>query len=365
MNERDREIFFRNELLNWYDRSEKRFLPWKLDHDAYSIWLSEIILQQTRVEQGTPYYLKFKDNFPAISDLANASEDHVLKLWEGLGYYSRAKNLHQTAKFIHEKLGGQFPDCFEDLRKLKGIGDYTAAAIASFAYNKAHAVLDGNVFRVLSRFFNIETAIDSTTGKKEFNHLANNLIDRERASDYNQAIMDFGATVCKPASPDCKNCPLNHHCLALELNKINNLPIKSKKLIKKDRYFYYFVWKNSKNQSVIKKRSEKDIWKGLYDFPMIETSEPFRSDEELVNTFSKKYFDNNFSINFKFPKIKTSSTYKQLLTHQKILAIFVEIKDEIPELFQNNMEYQLIDLKKITNFAFPRLINHFLDEFEK
>ena len=273
--------------------------------------------------------------------------------------------MHQTAKFILEKLGGQFPDTFEELRKLKGIGDYTAAAIASFAYNKAHAVLDGNVFRVLSRFFNIETAIDITIGKKEFNHLANHLIDRERAADYNQAIMDFGATVCKPASPDCKNCPLNSHCLALELNKINSLPIKSKKLIKKDRYFYYFVWKNSKSQSIIKKRAEKDIWRGLYDFPIIETSEPVRNEEELMNTFSKKYFVNTFSVNPKFPKIKTSSTYKQLLTHQKILAIFVEINDEIPELFQNNMEYQLIDLKKITNFAFPRLINHFLEEFEK
>lgn len=365
MNEIEREIFFRTALLKWHDHSEKRFLPWKMDHDAYSIWLSEIILQQTRVEQGTPYYLKFKENFPTISDLANASEDRVLKLWEGLGYYSRAKNLHQTAKFIQEHLNGQFPDSFEELRKLKGIGDYTAAAIASFAYNKAHAVLDGNVFRVLSRFFNIETAIDTTIGKKEFNLLANQLIDTQRAADYNQAIMDFGATVCKPASPDCKNCPLNHQCLALRLNKINSLPIKSKKLIKKDRYFYYFVWRNSKNQSLIRKRTEKDIWRGLYEFPMIETSQSISEEENLLRECSKKYFDANFSISSEFTKIKLSSTYKQVLTHQKILAIFVEINDEIPEILQNKMDFQLIDLKKITNFAFPRLINHFLDEFEK
>jgi A/G-specific adenine glycosylase len=234
MNERDREIFFRTALLEWHDHSEKRFLPWKTDHDAYSIWLSEIILQPTRVEQGTPYYLKFKENFPTVYDLANASEDHVLKLWEGLGYYSRARNLHTTAKMVRDNFEGNFPSNYVDVLSLKGVGEYTAAAIVSFAYEMQYPVVDGNVYRVLSRFFGIKTAIDNPKAKKEFTTLATTLIqDVKQPSVYNQAIMDFGATICKPLSPLCIGCPLLDTCVAHQKGLVNSLPVKNKKPEKK------------------------------------------------------------------------------------------------------------------------------------
>ncbi|MCR9286527.1 MAG: A/G-specific adenine glycosylase [Bacteroidetes bacterium] len=220
--------FFTKKLMEWFSQNH-RPLPWKGEKNPYYVWLSEIILQQTRVEQGLPYFEKFKSTYPTVAGLANAPEDEVMKLWEGLGYYSRARNLHFTAKYISKELGGVFPSDFEGILKLKGVGPYTAAAIASFAFDLPHAVVDGNVYRVLSRFFGIEKAIDSTEGKKEFSKLAQTLIDTKQPANYNQAIMDFGATHCKPSSPNCGKCLMSLNCFAFKNSKIESLPFKSKK----------------------------------------------------------------------------------------------------------------------------------------
>ena len=220
--------FFTKNLMAWF-ATNHRPMPWKGEKNPYLIWLSEIILQQTRVEQGLPYFLKFKENYPTVTDLANAPEDEVMRMWQGLGYYSRARNLHFTAKHIAYDLNGVFPKTYVEILKLKGVGTYTAAAIASFAYDLPNAVVDGNVYRVLARYFGIETPIDSTIGKKEFTKLAYELLDNKRPADYNQAIMDFGATQCKPKKPNCINCPLNQKCIGFNTQKIDTLPIKTKK----------------------------------------------------------------------------------------------------------------------------------------
>ncbi len=246
-------------------------MPWRETSDPYCIWLSEIMLQQTRIEQGLPYYLAFTNAYPSIFDLANASEEEVLKLWQGLGYYSRARNLHATAKYIAFELNGKFPETYEGLLKLKGVGDYTASAIASISYNEPVAVVDGNVYRVLSRYFDIDTPINSTAGIKEFKLLAKELLDKEDPATYNQAIMEFGALQCKPQSPLCNTCPLSASCLALKNNKISMLPVKLKKGKIKKRYFNYLVFQSEENKTILEKRSGKGIWEGLYQFPLIET----------------------------------------------------------------------------------------------
>jgi len=235
-----KKLFFTKELLKW-SRKHPRDLPWKATKNPYFIWLSEIILQQTRVEQGTPYYLKFVEHYPTVIDLANAPEDEVLKLWEGLGYYSRARNLHAAAKYIHQELEGKFPNQHQDILALKGVGVYTAAAIASFAFDLPHAVVDGNVYRVLSRYFGISTPIDSTAGKKEFAKLAQELLDNDRAAAYNQAIMDFGATHCLPKNPKCGTCPLQSNCIAVAEKAISSYPLKEKKNQEKISLFSLFI----------------------------------------------------------------------------------------------------------------------------
>lgn len=232
---------FSTQIIEWY-RTNKRDLPWRKTKNPYQIWLSEIILQQTRVEQGLSYYLKFIEKYPSIKDLANAPQDEVLKLWQGLGYYSRARNLHYTSKVITDKYKGEFPATYKEILDLKGIGEYTAAAISSFSFNLPYPVIDGNVYRVLSRVFDIDTPIDSTLGKKEFKELAYELINKNNPSEYNQAIMEFGALYCKPQSPDCENCIFTSTCLAFKTKKINELPVKSKKLKQKNRYFNYLVF---------------------------------------------------------------------------------------------------------------------------
>ena len=231
---------FSQKIIFWYEHN-KRDLPWRNTRDPYLIWLSEIILQQTRVDQGMSYYLKFVGEFPTVKQLAKADNEKVMKLWQGLGYYSRARNLHTTAKIILLEHKGVFPKEFETILALKGVGEYTAAAIASFAYNKPYAVVDGNVYRVLSRVFDISTPIDSTQGKKEFNHLAGELLDKNKPAIYNQAIMEFGAMQCKPINPYCAVCPLNTMCLAYSKKLVAELPVKSKKTKVRDRYFNYIV----------------------------------------------------------------------------------------------------------------------------
>lgn len=333
---------FSKKLLEWYQPGVRN-LPWKTTTDPYKIWLSEIILQQTRVEQGTPYYLAFVKKYPSVKLLADAPLDEVLKLWEGLGYYSRARNLHEAAKQICTLHRGKFPKTYEEIKALKGIGNYTAAAIASFAYGLPYAVLDGNVFRVLSRVFGIETPIDSTFGKKQFELLAAELLDTSNASIYNQAIMDFGALVCKPKQPLCSNCPFSSECKALNTNRILELPVKNKQLIKKERYFHYLVLYDSKN-IVIQQRTAKDIWKGLFEFPLEEASEKWSIAQ------SKVLKQLNYTIS---GEIKTHQ-YRQTLSHQFINACFHEIR--FKNLPKTEKMLLKIPKKDVYQYPFPKII---------
>lgn len=261
---------FSNQLISWYLQN-KRDLPWRNTENPYPIWLSEIILQQTRVVHGMPYFKTFLLNFPTVFDLANASEEEVLKLWQGLGYYSRARNLHQTAKIIAFERNGKFPTTYNELLKLKGVGSYTAAAIASFAYHEAVPVVDGNVFRVLARYFNVETDIASATAKKEFTLLATEVMDVNNPAQFNQAIMEFGALQCVPKNPNCTVCVLNTSCAALQKNKVEQLPVKLKKTKVTERFLNYLVFEDIQGKILIQQRTSKGIWHNLYEFPLIET----------------------------------------------------------------------------------------------
>lgn len=347
--------FFTNHLMEWFAQNH-RPLPWKGEKNPYFVWLSEIILQQTRVEQGLPYFERFCAKYPTVEDLANAPEDEVMKLWEGLGYYSRARNLHFSAKLIANEFGGEFPSTYEDILKLKGVGTYTAAAIASFAYDLPHAVVDGNVYRVLSRFFGISTAIDSTAGKKEFAKLAQQLIDEKRPADYNQAIMDFGATHCMPANPKCKNCPMASQCFAFQNGKIKDLPFKEKKIKKRDRFFNYFIF-NQNDYTYINKRTEKDIWQNLYEFPLLETKKIVETETELLSMETWQAWMG--TTDFRITKI--SKPYKQLLTHQKIIAKFWEI-EFTGELLLTNAAILTVKRENLPNFAFPKIIDNYLKD---
>ena len=263
-------MIFPKLLIHWYLQN-KRDLPWRDTNDPYFIWLSEIMLQQTRVAQGLPYFFAFTESFPTVFDLAEANEEQVLKLWQGLGYYSRARNLHNTAQFVANECNGIFPGNYQDLLKLKGIGDYTAAAIASFAYNEAVPVVDGNVFRVLSSYFGIETDIATTSAKREFASLAFQLMPKGNPAIFNQAIMEFGALQCVPRNPDCTICPLNFGCFALQKRKVHALPVKTKKAKAKSRFFNYLIISDEFENTILQKRTGKGIWENLYEFPLIET----------------------------------------------------------------------------------------------
>jgi A/G-specific adenine glycosylase len=260
---------FVSSILHWYAKN-KRDLPWRNTKDPYLIWLSEVILQQTRIEQGTPYYHAFADRYPNLRDLAQASEQEVLNLWQGLGYYSRGRNLHAAAKRIVEQHNGVFPKTYDEIRALPGIGDYTAAAISSFAYNGPYAVLDGNVFRLLSRYFNISDEIDSPEGKKQFKELADSLLFEQDPGTYNHAIMDFGSVVCRPKKPNCEICPLSDTCLGLKEQTHLDLPMKRPKRKKKERHFYFFLIEDDQGNVLVQKRSSKDIWQGLTHPPLLE-----------------------------------------------------------------------------------------------
>ena len=346
--------FFKKGLLKWF-KTNDRPLPWKGEKNPYYIWLSEIILQQTRVEQGLPYFEKFKEHFPTIKELADASEDTVMKLWEGLGYYSRARNLHATAKFIAYSLDGVFPDTHEEILKLKGVGPYTAAAIASFAYGLPYAVVDGNVYRVLSRVFGLDTPIDSTPGKKQFAELADQLLAKRRAGVYNQAIMDFGATQCTPAKPNCTICPFKKRCVALASNTVSTLPVKSKKIKKRERHFNYLLIKCG-DTILLHKRTEKDIWQNLYDFPLIEATTILTKEELIATDFFKDLLG---STTYQF--IKRSKPFKQLLTHQKIIAVFSEISiKKLPKNIPSS--FIPVNRKNIPKFAFPKIIDWYLKD---
>lgn len=269
---------FSKKLILWY-LAHKRDLPWRTTAIPYYIWLSEIILQQTRVEQGLPYYQAFVNEYPTVDNLANASEEEVLKLWQGLGYYSRARNLHATAKYISNELNGVFPISYKELIKLKGVGDYTASAIASICFNEVTAVVDGNVYRALARYFGIFTPINTSLGTKEFKNLAQQLIDADNPGDHNQALMEFGARQCKPQNPDCDTCIFNDSCIALQQKNISILPVKLKKTKVKNIYFNYIVLISKNEKTFLQKRIGKGIWQNLYEFPLIETEKDFNISE--------------------------------------------------------------------------------------
>lgn len=329
-------------------------MPWKGEKDPYKIWLSEIILQQTRVEQGLNYYNNFIKTFPDIHKLAKAADEKVFKLWEGLGYYTRCRNLLVTARYISKVLKGKFPDNYEDIRKLKGVGPYTAAAISSFAFNLPYAVVDGNVFRVLARIFGITVPIDSTDGKKYFTTLADNLLDQKQPGFYNQAIMDFGAVVCKPVAPLCLNCGFNKFCSAFINNKINELPVKEKKINIKKRWFYYLVLEY-KNEIAIRQRIEKDIWQDLYEFPLIETEKEIDKKNILKQAEKNKWVHNG-----KYELLAVSPLFKQQLSHQLIAGQFIKLK--LKGKHDPAINWIWVTKSRMGKFAFPRFINQYLNE---
>lgn len=340
---------FSDILSQWY-AINKRDLPWRSTVNPYYIWLSEIILQQTRVDQGLPYYLKFIDTFPVVADLANADEDLVLKLWQGLGYYSRARNLQFSAKLILSEFGGNFPDNYADILKLKGVGSYTAAAISSFSFGLPFAVLDGNVIRVLSRVFGIQTPFDTSKGKKQFQKLAQELLDKKNPAEYNQAIMEFGALQCVPKSPRCNDCPIANDCIAFNTNTVSLLPIKSKKIKVKNRFLHFLVV-NKNNEVLIGKR-KIGIWQGLYEFPFLEFDENL--DEKCV---LKSFLWINFFKDSVKQISSISEVYIHKLSHQKIHAKFWEI--DVNSFFPS--DFKIVKCNELQKYPVSSLIEKYLN----
>ena len=339
---------FTQEIYKWFLKN-KRDLPWRQTSDPYKIWISEIILQQTRVAQGTNYYNRFIQKYPTIIDLASATEDEVLKLWQGLGYYSRARNLHYTAKYIVKNHNGEFPSDYKTVLSLKGIGKYTASAIVSIAYNLPYAAVDGNIQRVISRYFGINEPIDSTGGLKKIQVIADELLDPENAGMHNQAFMEFGALQCIPKSPVCNLCPVIQSCYANIKGKVNLIPVKSKKIKQSNRYFYYFVLEGQ-DYLFLEKRNNNDIWKNLYQFPLLESDNEL-TDEELIKMQMPGSLNR---INIK----SVSATVKHILTHQIIYARFVHF--EFKNHGFNDSKFIRVNKKDIYKFAVPKLLEQYL-----
>jgi len=349
--------FFNSRIHSWYS-IYKRDLPWRNTHNPYLIWLSEIILQQTRIDQGLAYYNRFAAEFATISAMANASEDQILKLWQGLGYYSRARNLHFTAKYIQQNYNGVFPKDYHSILSLKGIGEYTAAAIASISFNSEYPAVDGNVYRVLSRYFGISEPIDTEKGKKTFADLAKELIKGTNPGMHNQALMEFGALQCTPKKPDCVQCPLYEKCYAFLNHKISELPFKQNKTKQRDRYFNYIVL-SYKSQTWLRKRVENDIWKNLYEFPLIETLDEI----EIENLITQTEFQRIIPIADRAIIENVSDWKIHILSHQRIHYRFIrmQLTDEI------HLADDLIGVNKedIFNFAVPKLLETYLNGYLK
>ena len=341
-------------LLKWDKKSNHRPMPWKGEKDPYKIWLSEIILQQTRVEQGWAYYEKFVKQYPTVQKLAAAKDDAVFKLWEGLGYYNRCRNLLYTARYIANDLNGIFPIDYEGLLLLKGVGPYTAAAIASFAYNLPHAVVDGNVFRVFARYYGIFTPTDTKEGLQIFNTIAFENLAKNKAGIYNQALMDFGATVCKPMSPLCSRCLMQNSCEAFNQNKVGQLPVKLKVIQKKKRYFDYFCFSVGEKW-LIQKRSEGDIWANLFQFYLVEQEKQMQPNENYL----KEVLVNQLSIDPKSIIEKViHKSYQQQLTHQLLTLRFIQIELKfIPKVFENGI---WVSKRSLNKYAYPKTINSYL-----
>lgn len=340
-------------LLAWYEQN-KRELPWRNTENPYLIWMSEVILQQTRVEQGLPYYQRFTERYPTVADLAAAHDDEVMKLWQGLGYYNRAANMLRTARLVMSDFNGVFPTTYEGLLTLKGIGPYTAAAIASFAYHEPHAVVDGNVYRVLSRVFGIDEPINSTSGKKLFANLAQELLNIKHPATHNQAMMELGATVCKPRQALCNTCVLAAVCEARRQNKVYDLPVKEKKRKPVDRYLNYIVTDDGKGYTYLRQRIDEGIWNKLYEFPVIET--------EAVPTAAALLKHEQMKERFSVvpEQLEVTFTAKHQLTHQTIYAVFWKAggKQTLPKAEQGFIR---IAFNKVHDFAVPRLLERFIN----
>ncbi len=345
----DKDERVRRLILRWANENP-RDLPWKGTKDPYVIWVSEIILQQTRVRQGIPYFHRFLDAFPDIETLAAADEDRLLKVWEGLGYYRRARHMHETAREIVEIKDGRFPDTHEDILNLKGVGSYTAAAIASFAYDLPHAVLDGNVARVITRIYGVFNDIQSQKGKRRLMALADAILDRSDPGRFNQAMMDFGARQCTPGKPACDDCRLKTYCYAYQHDCVRDLPVKKKKKPKRDRYLYYLVIRDRHGRYWLKKRRSGDIWAGLHEFYLCESGQ-YVEWSELLKGLS-------FS-----PKVEvTSDRYRQILSHQRIFAFFAEVLVEDLSRVDMSPDTVVESRKKLQNLAFPRIIDCYLKD---
>ena len=344
-------MLFAKKLTSWY-LENKRDLPWRKTVDPYRVWLSEIILQQTRVAQGMPYYFRFINVFPTVFDLAAASEEEVLKQWQGLGYYSRARNLQAAAKYVANDLCGRFPDNYKDLLKLKGVGDYTASAVSSICFNEPVAVVDGNVFRVISRIFGIDTPINSTEGKKQFKEKAQQLIDPQNPADFNQAIMEFGALHCTPRKPQCEACPFSEDCVAYNQNRISQLPVKLKKQKIKKRHFNYLVFVSGEQRTILQQRKGKGIWKGLYEFPLVETL----SEATLENLVMEEgYQDYSVKTNENVDLFNDTPIVHKL-SHQHIYTKFWIVNcTKLPE--------EGVAFSEIEKLPVPALIEKFIENY--
>ncbi|MFB9841354.1 A/G-specific adenine glycosylase [Mucilaginibacter ginsenosidivorans] len=345
---------FSAELVQWYQKN-KRALPWRDTANAYVIWLSEIILQQTRVEQGMPYFYRFLEKYPDVISFAAAHEDEILKLWQGLGYYSRGRNMLKTARQVVGQYGGEFPVAYTELIKLKGIGGYTAAAISSFSSDEPRAVVDGNVYRVLARYFGIEEPINSNKGKKLFQQVADEVLDKDHAGLHNQAVMEFGAMLCKPKNPDCAVCPLRNGCYALQHNKVSILPQKLKTVKIRERFFNYFLITDG-DTLLMNKRGEEDIWANMYDLPLIETA-GYLTPQEIMNMpATAAAFGKNIVM------VGASRPKKHILTHQHIHAQFIQIEPAGGEIkYQSG--WLRTGIKNLKNMAMPKIIFLFLNNF--
>ncbi|MEO9512400.1 MAG: A/G-specific adenine glycosylase [Flavobacteriaceae bacterium] len=341
---------FSQKILKWY-AEHKRELPWRTTKDPYKIWLSEIMLQQTRVAQGTPYYHRFLEAFPTVHDLADAAEETVLKLWQGLGYYSRARNLHATARKVVDTYNGNFPETYKELKMLKGVGDYTASAIASICFDIPEPVVDGNVYRVLSRYFGVELPINSTPGIKYFKELAKEVMNTENIRDYNQGIMEFGAIQCAPKKPDCSICPLNDSCAALRENNVGLLPIKTNKAKVKNRYFNYLVFLDESNYTLLEQRKGKGIWQNLYQFPLLE-SEHIIGMDQLRDMLQQHNFPNLSNI-----QLHNDQPIVHKLSHQHLHTRFWVIK--VREGIKTGIAWE-----QIGSFPVPVLIADFIETFK-
>jgi len=344
-------------ILDWY-KENKRALPWRETKNPYLIWISEIMLQQTRVDQGLGYYLKFIKRFPTIKSLANADENEVLNYWQGLGYYSRARNLHFSARYINKELNGVFPESYDELIRLKGVGPYTASAIASISFDLPYPVIDGNVMRVISRLFGIDDPINTSIGLKKISQELDNVFVKDQPGDFNQAIMEFGALFCTPQNPTCENCIFNSDCVAFNLGRVNELPLKLKTQAPKDWFIHYFVIFDEKEKTLLlRKRENSGIWKNLYDFPSFDTQKKmsskqiFESDEFKLLVKNQTY------------KISKSDILKHQLSHKNIFANFFFIRLEEAFLKHSSDGLMTVKLSEIKDYPISRLIDIYLNEF--